>query len=63
MSDTFTNFIANPTSVPPLVRAICAAMPTTMMGNTIGPAVTDKSFRALLDGLAGLETRVTTLEA
>jgi hypothetical protein len=60
MPDTFTNFIASPTSVPPLTRAICTAMPTTMMGNTVGPALTDKSFRALLDALAGLETRLTT---
>jgi hypothetical protein len=61
MPDTFTNFIANPTSVPPLTRAICTAMPTTTFGSTVGPALTDKSFRAILDALAGLEARVTTL--
>ena len=58
---TYDNFIANPTSVPPLTRAVIAAMPTNaIFGNTIGPALTDKSFRALLDALAGLEQRLTT---
>jgi hypothetical protein len=60
MSDTFTNFVASPASVPPLTRAICTAMPTTMFGSTVGPALTDKSFRALLDALAGLEQRIIT---
>jgi hypothetical protein len=60
MPDTYTNFIANPTSVPPLTRAICSSMPVTQFGNTIGPALTDKSFRSLLDALAGLEQRLIT---
>lgn len=62
MSDTYDTFIASPSSVPPLTRAICDAFPKTTFGNTIGPALSDKSFRALLDAVADLENRVTTLE-
>lgn len=54
--DTFDSYRTDPSSVPPLVRAVCAAMPTTMTGNTVGPCITDKSLRALLDALASLES-------
>jgi hypothetical protein len=60
MPDTYTNYIGSPTSVPPLTRAVIAAMPVTQFGNTVGPALTDKSFRSLLDALAGLEQRLIT---
>jgi hypothetical protein len=63
MSDTYDSYLADHTGVPPLTRAICNAYPTTMFGGIIGPVVSDKSLRALLDALAGLEARVTTLEA
>jgi hypothetical protein len=62
MTDTFDSYQANPSSVPPLTRAIIAAMPTTMSGNVIGPCANDASQRAMLDALSSLETRVTTLE-
>lgn len=62
MTDTFDTYGANPSNVPALTRAIIAAMPTTAYGATVGPCVSDKSLRALLDALAGLETRVTALE-
>lgn len=62
MTDTYDTFIASPTSLPPLTRTVCDAFPKTMAGNTIGPTLSDKSFRALLDAIHALEDRVTTLE-
>jgi hypothetical protein len=43
-------------------KRLCDAFPKTMAGNTIGPTLSDKSFRALLDAIHALEDRVTTLE-
>jgi hypothetical protein len=55
MTDTFDTFKANPSSVKPLTRAVCAAMPTTLYGGTVGPVLSDAAIRALLDALAALE--------
>lgn len=55
MSDTFDNYRSDPSSVPPNTRAVIAAMPTTSFGATVGPVLSDKAIRALLDALAALE--------
>jgi hypothetical protein len=55
MPDTFDTYKANPSSVKPLTRAVCAAMPTTNYGATVGPVLSDRAIRALLDALAALE--------
>jgi hypothetical protein len=55
MTDTFDTFKANPSSVKPLTRAVCAAMPTTIYGDTVGPILSDAAIRKLLDALAALE--------
>jgi hypothetical protein len=55
LSDTFDTYQANPSSVAPLTRAVIAAMPTTNYGATVGPVLSDKAIRALLDALAALE--------
>jgi hypothetical protein len=55
MSDTFDSYRSDPSSVPPLTRAVIAAMPTTLYGTTVGPVLSDKAIRALLNALAALE--------
>ena len=62
MTNTYDSGIANPNSLPPLTKAIFQAFPKTTFGNTIGPALSDKSFRAILDAISSLEDRVTALE-
>jgi hypothetical protein len=61
MPDTFDTYGTDPANVPPLTRAVIAAMPTTTYGKTVGPVLADKAFRALLDELSSLESRVTAL--
>jgi hypothetical protein len=63
MSDTYDQGNADPSTVPPLTRAIILAQPSTLFGNRVGPATSDKALRAILDAIRALEDRVTTLEA
>jgi hypothetical protein len=62
MSDTYTDWQADHSSVPPLTAAIMATFPKTMFGNSIGPVASDASLRAVLDALRAIENRVIALE-
>jgi hypothetical protein len=59
MPDTYS---ADPSTLPPLTRAICESWPTTINGNPIGPIASDKALRAMLDAFSALETRLIALE-
>jgi hypothetical protein len=61
MADSYDTALANPSSVPPLTRAIVEAQPRTLGGNAIGPTASDKSLRAIIDAVRNLEDRVIAL--
>jgi hypothetical protein len=62
MADTFD---ANPTTLPPLTRAISESYgkPSNFGGRPLDPVAVPASFRATLDAIHQLETRVIALEA
>ena len=56
MADTFDTVAnGNASSVPPLTRNIIQSMPQVPGGGTVGPCLSDKALRALLDCLAAIE--------
>jgi hypothetical protein len=57
MSDAYTDWQANHSSVGPLTAAICATFPKTMGGNSIGPVASDASLREIINAISNLEQR------
>jgi hypothetical protein len=58
MPDTFDT--VDPSTLPPLTRAVVLAAPTTMFGGRVGPVASDKVLRALLDAVHAIEQRLIT---